>query len=203
MNIRKILKELEKEKDKLSYLKKLLEKIKDKKLKSQIQQLINYLEKKEEKNLEERLTNIPIPRREVMQSLRQEALEAEPEYKERISAAPRQIIPQRTPEDLEKNNIYKKGSSESYHSNQERNPIKARMTESYEVNHLESTISSEAKQNVASKLKGTMSEDQMVKYTTEMEDKAPKYTTGVSHLEEKETFNISTNKKKKIHEDYK
>ena len=45
MNIRKILKELEKEKDKLSYLKKLLEKIKDKKLKSQIQQLIDYLEK--------------------------------------------------------------------------------------------------------------------------------------------------------------
>ena len=78
MNIRKILKELEKEKDKLSYLKKLLEKIKDKKLKSQIQQLIDYLEKKEEKNLEERLTNIPIPRSEVMQSLRQEALEAEP-----------------------------------------------------------------------------------------------------------------------------
>lgn len=202
MNIKRILRELEKQKDKLSYLKKLLEKIKDKKLKSQIQQLINYLEKKEEKNLEERLTNIPVPRREVMQSLRQEALEAEPEYKERVSAAPRQIIPQRTPEDLEKDNPYKTKSSESYHSNQERNPIKARMTESYEVNHLESTISSEAKQNVASKLKGTMSEDQMVKYTTEMEDKAPKYTTGVSQLEEKETFNISANKKKK-HEDYK
>ena len=82
MNIKKILKELEKQKDKLSYLKKLLEKIKDKKLKSQIKQLINYLEKKEEKSLEERLTNVPIPKREVMQSLRQEA---EPEYKEKNS----------------------------------------------------------------------------------------------------------------------
>ena len=202
MNIRKILKKLEKEKDKLSYLKKLLEKIKDKKLKEQIQQLINYLEKKEEKNLEERLTNVPIPRREVMQSLRQEALEAEPKYKERISAAPRQIFVPKTSEEIDKNNIYKKGNSESYHSNQERNPIKARMTESYEVNHLESTVTSEAKQNVTSKLKDTMSEDQMVKYTTEMEDKAPKYTTGVSQLEETETFNISKPHKKK-REDYK
>lgn len=200
MNIRKILKELEKQKDKLSYLKKLLEKIKDKKLKSQIQQLINYLEKKEEKNLEERLTNVPIPRSEVMQSLRQEA---EPEYKKRVSAAPRQIFVPRTSEEIDKDNIYKKGNSESYHSNQERNPIKARMTESYEVNHLESTVTSEAKQQVTSKLKETMSEEQMVKYTTELEDKAPKYTTGVSQLEETETFNTSKVKKKKIQEDYK
>ena len=161
------------------------------------------MEKKEEKNLEERLTNIPIPRSEVMQSLRQEALEAEPEYKERISAAPRQIFVPRTAEELEKENPYKTKSSESYHSNQERNPIKARMTESYEVNHLESTITSEAKQNVTSKLKETMSEEQMIKYTTELEDKAPKYTTGVSQIEETETFNIPGQHKKKKHEDYK
>ena len=76
------------------------------------------------------------------------------------------------------------------------------MTESYEVNHLESTITAEAKQNVTSKLKETMSEEQMIKYTTELEDKAPKYTTGVSQLEETETFNTSKIKKKK-HEDYK
>jgi len=198
MDIKGILKDLEKQKDKLSYLKKLLEKIKDKKLKEQIEKLIEALQKEE--SLEEKISDtIPIQQSSIMQSLQEGAFELK-EYKPQIRQEQPRIFAPPTREELEESNIYKTQSSSSYHASESRNPIKARITESYESNHIESMISAEARQEAMSHAKG-MSRHQVVESLREMEDKKPEYTTGVSQLEEDTGFNPF--KKKKKNEDYK
>jgi len=196
MNIKQILKELEKEKDKVSYLKKIIEKIKNKKLKEQIEKLIEELEKKE--SLEERISdNAPIQKSSVMHSLQEEAFEIK-EYKAQpVQQAP--IFMPRLPEDFEKENIYKQKPFESYHTGEERNPIRARLMESYEEGNIGSTISSHTRQQIMSNVKDIMSENRIVESLREMEDKLPEYTTGVSQLEEDTGLNQS---KKKKHKDY-
>ncbi len=198
MNIKKILKELEKQKDKLTYLKKLLKIIKNNKLIKQIQELINSIEK--EQKLEDKLTTAPIQPRQVMQAIQNE-IEVTPKYKTTPLSQEEIIIP-RTSEELNHDNPYKSGNSESYLTEDVRNPIKKRLTESYEVNHLESTISSEAKEQITSKLKPTMSEQEMVKNMSELEDKTPEYTTGTAQFEEEDIFNPLHPKKKRKEHNY-
>ena len=202
MDIKQILKELEKQKDKIAYLKKLLKKIKDKKLIKQIQELIKYLEKRE--NLEERIAEEPtqIQPRQIMQSLQQEALEI-PEYKSTTLLPEEQVITiPRTPEELNGDNPYKTAPSELYLTQDIRNPIKAEKERSYEVDHLESTITTEAKQQITAKLKPTMSEQEMIKDVSEFEE-TREYTTGVAQLEEEFAFNpFHTSKKNKKRPDY-